>query len=109
MSRTTDAIIKTEAGRHETWKKVGTVTVDAGMLWIGDPCRFQPDSHNKHSKWSPAGPWADFCAWLGNADAKQHPLGCVVSSGYGDGIYDVEIRYSHDDGERRIAEVRVPF
>jgi hypothetical protein len=70
-SRTTDAIIKAEAGRHEIWKKVGTVTVDAGILWIGDPCRLQPDIHNKHPKWSPAGPWDAFCAWLGNADASS--------------------------------------
>lgn len=27
---------------HNAWEKVGVCTVDAGMIWFGDPCYFIP-------------------------------------------------------------------
>lgn len=98
------------------WQKVGVIGVDAGICWIGDPCYIL----HKDKKGEDAVPkdigkdWHEFCARLGdNSDTAQfnydlgHPgLGVVVSTGYGDGSYDVEV---HKTSDGRIAAVRVVF
>lgn len=96
------------------WEKVGEVGVDAGMVWIGDPCYIasKDASHVFPS-------WKKFCAELFkgdpncNNDTKQwnykmgHAgLGVSVSSGYGDGTYDVFVKRSRDG---RVAEAKVVF
>ena len=87
------------------WTEIGTIGIDAGMCWIGDPCYLRGDD-NGHAEGSPAGPWMEFINWIGDDLTKQHPLGCVVSTGHGDGAYPVEVRY---DARGAIAEVRVRF
>ena len=90
----------------EAWTEIGKIGIDAGLCWIGDPCylRYDPSGY---AEGSPAGPWGGFIDWLGDAGiAKEHPLGCVVSTGHGDGVYPVEVRL---DAEGAIAEVRVQF
>lgn len=106
------------------WRTVGKVAVDAGMLWIGDPCYIlfretPPDL---------GGNWKELVrrifareqdsAHPGVAQFKRDPseeghdpnfdaLGVTVATGFGDGVYDVEARYDAETG--RIAEVRVVF
>jgi hypothetical protein len=91
------------------WKKVGVIGIDAGLCWIGDPCYLTADSSE-----NPAKTWEEFCKKLPNkAMSKQwnykmgHPgLGVSVSTGYGDGEYNVYVK-KNDEG--RIAEVKVVF
>lgn len=105
------------------WKKVGQITVDAGMCWIGDPCyvlhrdgKQEPEDIGKD--------WHEFCdrlfsrekngaaQWnhkngIKGAGKENAGLGVSVSTGWGDGIYDVFARY--DDETGRVAEARVVF
>jgi len=90
---------------------VGHVGVDAGLIYIGDPCyEIGNDTEGKFQ-----GTWSDFCGFL-NANEKKgvtkipFPLGhegqaVIVSSGYGDGNYPVYVE--RENG--RIARVIVEF
>jgi hypothetical protein len=94
------------------WERVGVVGVDAGMVWIGDPCYCVTPDASCH----PAKTWMEFCDLLheGGFDSRGHQqfnvstgiagLGVAVSSGYGDGVYPVYIRRNE---EGRVAGVRV--
>lgn len=96
--------------RKSKWERVGVVGVDAGLVWLGDPCYIlhtkKPEAIGKD--------WGDFARSLDRgADAQQmnydkgHPgLGVVVTSGYGDGTYPVEVRRLADG---TIAEARIVF
>lgn len=100
------------AGR---WHQVGEITVDAGMIWVGDPCLLADDSYAPSSAPRPTR-WKAFVDWLYNDDqngrcplpggAREHPLGVIVRSGHGDGCYPVEVRRNR---EGDVAEVRVRF
>ena len=99
------------------WEKVGKIAVDSGSCWIGDPCYVM---HHEPPPPDIGTTWAELSARLLQRE-KMRPfgvaqftrdgphgftgLGVNVSTGYGDGIYNVEVR--RDDG--RIAEVRVVF
>jgi len=90
--------------------RVGSVLVDAGLLFIGDPCYLAPDAAIR-SPTSPATSWRGFIDWLNSSDldeegTAQHALGVVSHTGYGDGEYPVYARYS-DDG--LVAELRIVF
>jgi hypothetical protein len=99
--------------RNNKWEKVGVIGVDAGLCWIGDPCYcVTPDADNH-----PAKNWKEFCRKLDltnpNTLTKQwnykagHPgLGVSVSTGYGDGEYNVYVKKTN---EGRISEVKVVF
>jgi hypothetical protein len=91
-----------------TWKHVGEVSVDAGLLWLGDPCYIIGDDCD--TTW-PA--WEYFCKEISEKDTTQFNfkmghagLGVCVSPGYGDGMYPVEVRRNR---RGRIAEVRIIF
>jgi len=91
------------------WEKAGVVGVDAGMLWLGDPCYCVTPDANNH----PAKTWKEFCEKVGNKDVIQFNyaigrpgLGVVVHTGNGDGEYDVFIKKSKNG---RIAEVKTVF
>jgi hypothetical protein len=94
------------------WEEVGGLSVDAGIIWLGDPCYLvdaphQPDANEFRD-------WGAFCsktAGMTTHQAFDHPAGhpgkgLVVSTGYGDGHYPVSIRRAPDG---RVAEVRVQF
>src|SRR5262245_20127518 len=97
-----------------TIKKVGTIAVDAGICWVGDP------SYILHTKKQPKAigrNWAAFCNIL--AKRKQDPainqlhfdrghpgLGVVVETGYGDGLYPVFAEYNE---EGRVTQILVLF
>lgn len=92
------------------WEQVGVVGVDAGLVWLGDPCYIL---HTRKPK-AIGKDWGDFARTLDRgSDTQQmnhdkgHPgLGVIVTSGYGDGEYPVEVRRLEDG---TIAEVRVVF
>jgi len=92
------------------WEEVGSIGVDAGIIWLGDPCYtfFKPptDVIGKN--------WGEFCEKLEAIEEQKeenndvYPFGftgIAVSSGYGDGEYPVFIK--RKDG--RIKEVKVVF
>ena len=102
--------------KSEVWEKVGVVGVDAGMVWVGDPCYI---IHANPLPKDIGANWGEFCAKFGegqNGGWLQHRqfdydgghagLGVTVESGEGDGCYPVLVR--HNDAGR-IAEVRVIF
>lgn len=83
------------------WKLVGTMGVDAGLCWIGDPCYIiHADSIAK----SLGKNWSEFCDTLLDPEGGPHSmlehksydfemghegLGVVVGTGHGDGSYPV--------------------
>lgn len=86
------------------WEKVGEVGVDAGLIWIGDPC-YVVAKDSSHV-WAS---WKKFCnAFLkkvSNGVADFGNTGIAVESGEGDGCYDVFVR--RKDG--MIKEARIVF
>ena len=92
-------------------KHIGNVGVDAGLIWIGDPCYVLPDDATEN----PGADWSAFCDALGDAMPTEKSFnfkrghegaGICISSGYGDGVYPVFATYN-DEG--RIASVTVQF
>jgi len=88
--------------------KVGTlhrVGVDAGCIWIGDPCYVMGADSSHGVK-----EWGDFCRRLNHSLPVCEPLGegigLCIDSGYGDGLYDVEVEYN---GEGKPARVVITF
>lgn len=92
-------------GKRSDWQLVGTVGVDAGMVWLGDPC-YVLGSDSSHGPKT----WQDFIDKLDFKQRVQAPLGddigLAVCSGYGDGSYPVYVRRLPDG---TIAELRVKF
>ncbi len=85
----------------------GYVYVDAGCIWIGDPCYVMGDDASSRVK-----DWVgDFCNKLDNNVSVQQPLGegtgMCINSGYGDGRYPVTVEYDSHSG--RPASVTVTF
>jgi hypothetical protein len=89
-----------------SWEKVGTIDVDSGTCWIGDPCYcVTPDARNH-----PAKNWEEFCSKLSESNFDrigftQFTSGVCVHTGYGDGEYEVFVK---SDGNR-ISEVKIVF
>ena len=87
-------------------KKVGSIFVDAGLCWIGDPCYVLGDDAS-----SRVTDWMEFCKKLpkGN-DNFSNPLGegtgMAISTGYGDGEYPV---YIETNEEGRVSEIKIVF
>jgi len=87
------------------------VMVDAGMIWIGDPCYVMGNNASHGVK-----EWSDFCEKISSegfpnaCEPLGHGVGVAVSSGYGDGIYDVDIEES-DEGQwgKRVKRVTITF
>lgn len=99
---------------HQDWEKVGVVGVDAGLIWLSDPCYI---IHNEEKNEDLGENWGEFCDKLLVADAKDgtrqwhtnmgHPgLGVTVSSGWGDGVYDVKVQRN---SYGRIMRVMIDF
>ena len=87
-------------------ERVGSIHVDAGLCWVGDPCYVLGD--NASSKVTD---WGEFCGKLhGGGETHSNPLGegtgIAISTGYGDGEYPVYIR---KNSEGRVAEIRIVF
>lgn len=74
---------------------IGQVGVDAGLIWIGDPCYIINREEERKYK-SLGKTWGDFCELLGNKsyksfnyDAGHEGLGVCTSTKHGDGCYNV--------------------
>lgn len=89
------------------WVRVAYIDVDAGVVWVGDPCY----SLTAESQYTPK-TWHEFCcqtfdeestvakgvnAPLKNRGLYDEGLGIEISSGYGDGTYPVYVKYMKDD------------
>lgn len=81
------------------WRKVGSFGVDAGLVWIGDPCYILHTE--KEPPKSIGENWSDFCNRLGNDyptkksfgfNMGHEGLGMCLSTGWGDGFYPVYAR-----------------
>jgi len=103
---------------RDKWVKIGTVGVDAGMVWIGDPCYILHQPSEQLAQFGLGKTWDEFVENLydgADADdcqfeqtgAKDMKLGVAVRSGFGDGAYDVYAKIDHASG--RIAEVKIKF
>jgi hypothetical protein len=90
--------------------KLGSVSVDSGQIWIGDPCYIihpteMPKSIGKN--------WEEFCEKIKdnehaasfNHDGNFAGLGICASSGYGDGYYPVSAVIEDD----RIKSLTIKF
>ncbi len=86
------------------WKKAGEVGVDAGLIWVGDPCYVLGDDSTHRVT-----DWLKFCDILDHNKNVNEPLGervgLAISSGYGDGRYPVYIK--EEDG--RVKAIRIEF
>jgi hypothetical protein len=84
-------------------RTLGWVSVDSGLIWIGDPCYI---IHNEEHNHDLGRSWSEFCDTIKN---KQHHsfdhnavgegLGVVTSTKYGDGFYPV-IGFFAEDSNR---------
>lgn len=86
----------------EKGQQVGTVYVDAGMVWVGDPCYVMgDDASSRVHDWI-----KDFCDKLDMSKSVDTPLGMgtgfAIESGYGDGEYPVYVAYDRDGRVKRI-------
>lgn len=80
--------------------KLGVITVDSGLCWIGDPCYVHMDGGEKSAPKEWGETWDGFLKTLNfqrdgtqfNHD-KGHPgLGVAFSTPNGDGIYEVKAK-----------------
>ena len=95
------------------WEKVGVIGVDAGLCWVGDPSYVLPSTGGDGDTAAEWRDWGKFSDEMVGSNAHQFNyraghagLGVCVSTGYGDGLYPVEIKRNK---EGRVAEVRVKF
>lgn len=93
--------------RDMNWKEVGSINVDAGLCWVGDPCYVMGNDASHH----PAETWRKFCDELSARKKKGvaewgEGIGVTVETGYGDGTYPVEVKRNE---EGRIMAMRVVF
>jgi hypothetical protein len=97
-------------------RRIGTVGVDAGIVWIGDPCYIIHPNTGRLPE-EVGKDWDDFCKILETKidkdgcaqfsyDKGHAGLGVVVPSGYGDGTYPV---YATFNADGRVMSVTVRF
>lgn len=101
--------------KRASYEVVGHVSVDAGLIQLGDPC-YQRENFDDHKEWIK---YLEENNILNMDDAVQIPhksgfdskqeygRAVIVSSGFGDGVYPVEIKKDLETG--RVKEVRIKF
>lgn len=96
------------------WERIGVVNVDAGLIWLGDPCYILHSANPDELAKAIGNSWSEFCDKLEDMQVAQFEhggdpnnpgLGVCVSSGYGDGRYTVFVRRQ----DNRIKEVKIKF
>jgi hypothetical protein len=122
FEKTYEAVIEEEKMIRNKWHKIGEIGVDAGLVWIGDPCYILHKTKKEQPK-DIGKSWREFIDKLMpnekpkvfqqfNYDLGHPGLGICFTSGWGDGIYDVEAKYyvgDEDKDHKRIAEIRIKF
>lgn len=94
---------------------IGSIGVDAGLCWIGDPCYIIGNS--PELSWDS---WLDFCDDIPIGEAPvmksfnyklgHEGAGVCVSTGYGDGTYEVVATIIEDPAwGKRIKKIEVTF
>lgn len=86
---------KIKAPKNYEWRQIGSVSVDAGCLMVGDPC-YTVGADSSLNKRLPGG-WKQFCEeQFGETKdhTVKHPTGMcglavVADTAYGDGMYPV--------------------
>lgn len=87
--------------KKQRWEKAGVVAVDSGVVLVADPCYTLQGKKDTGT----------IClensndVWQLNFPTNRPGRGVVVSSGYGDGCYDVLVRRKGN----RISEMRIIF
>jgi hypothetical protein len=69
-----------------TRRRLGVVGVDAGLIWIGDPCYI---IHANPLSSDLGRTWGEFCDELGDKPHHEFDSGVVTSTLHGDGAYVV--------------------
>lgn len=91
--------------KNDDWEKVGTCGVDAGLIWIGDPCYVvaQDSTHVFKS-------WDKFCKQHDKLNKKGVAVfdvtGIALQTADGDGEYPV---YVKRDSNGSIIEAKIMF
>lgn len=96
--------------KTEKWEQAGFCGVDAGLIWIGDPCYIIGQDATEQ----PAESWSDFCKQIENMGASQQfkykhghdGLGVCIGDFGGDGCYSV---YVKKDSNGRVLEAKIVF
>jgi hypothetical protein len=97
---------------NDEWEQIAAIGVDAGMVWVGDPCyTMTPDT-----PFAIAGNWQEFVSRflekLDNRVARWTKpdwgdIGVAFQPGNGDGVFPVYVRRDPANGE--IVELRIAF
>jgi hypothetical protein len=95
---------KEEAMSEGQWEQVGEVGIDSGTLALVDPVYAETVSAAEGLEATDTGGVGTI-----RPQGAVRDLGVIVSTGLGDGMYPVEVRYEEAEGSQRIAEVRVRF
>ena len=96
-----------------SWVSAGSVGVDSGQIMIVDPCyiRNNFDNHDGSQKWEPSVYKGQLNYQGVSATTIAEGFGqageaVATTSGYGDGVYPVEVRLNEDN---RVMELRIKF
>lgn len=99
--------------KREKFEIVGSVTVDAGLIQIGDPC-YQFEDHDlwlKYLEDSGLSKGGDVTVIAHDTSKGGNYDDCAkavaVSSGFGDGIYNVLVKKCSETG--RVKELKIKF
>lgn len=92
----------------------GYINVDSGNCWVGDPCYIL---HTDQTQLGLGNDWGDFCKLLEdreyfecNNQSIEFYLGCMCSTGFGDGRYPVYVEIEdHGDWGKRVRRLIVDF
>lgn len=92
------------------WEYVGAIGVDAGIMYLGDPCYILQDRNETPN-------YEEFISDKVMEDVNKKGagiyknfVGAVCSTGFGDGSYDVFIKkYKAGKWGTRVAEMKVVF
>lgn len=92
---------------------VGSFAVDSGQAIVGDPCYLDGWKTNEGEEWNLEGKAGDYSYHGASAmtiEATAGVLGSgsavVFSTGYGDGLYPVYVKYNEDG---RVAQIVIDF
>ncbi len=93
----------------EKWSQVGVCGVDAGLIWIGDPCYVL----GKEATEQPTESWSEFCDTIDEQSGQQYNykaghsgLGVLIKNFGGDGAYPVFIK---QDDNGNVTEAKIVF